>query len=32
MIFDQDEIEPWDKKIFRRPETADSPPVTVWGM
>ena len=32
MIFDRDDTKPRDEKIFRRTETDDGPPVTVWGM
>ena len=32
VIFDRDDTKPRDEKIFRRTETDDGPPVTVWGM
>ena len=32
VVFDRTEGTSWDRKMFRREETADGPPVTVWGM
>ena len=32
VVFDRTADRSWDDKIFRRHETADVPPVTVWGM
>ena len=31
VIFDRDESKPWDEKLFRREESLDGRPVTVWG-
>ena len=32
VVFDRTEGTSWDRKMFRREETAGGPPVTVWGM
>ena len=32
VIFDRDPDRPWERKLFRRRDTAAEPPVTVWGM
>ena len=32
VIFDRDPDRPWERKLFRRQDTAADPPVTVWGM
>ena len=32
VIFDRTEDKPWEEKIFRRSETYQGTPITVWGM
>ena len=32
VVFDRTAGKPWEEKVFRREETADGAPVTVWGM
>jgi len=31
VIFDRDESKPWEEKLYRREESLDGRPVTVWG-
>jgi len=31
VIFDRDESKQWDEKLYRRDESLDGRPVTVWG-
>ena len=31
VIFDRDEAKPWEEKLYRREESLDGRPVTVWG-
>jgi len=31
VIFDQGESKPWEEKLYRREESLDGRPVTVWG-
>ncbi len=31
VVFDRSETVPWEQRIFRREETSDGRPVTVWG-
>ncbi len=31
VIFDRDESKPWEEKLYRRDESLDGRPVTVWG-
>ena len=32
IVFDRTEDRPWAEKLFRRTDTAASPPVVIWGM
>ena len=32
VVFDRDESKPWDEKLYRRGESLDGRPVTVWGV
>ena len=32
VIFDRTEAKPWEEKLFRRSETYQGTPITVWGM
>ena len=31
VIFDRDESQPWEERLYRREETRDGRAVTVWG-
>ena len=31
VIFDRDELKPWEEKLYQREESLDGRPVTVWG-
>ena len=32
VVFDRTRGKSWEEKVFRREETGDGAPVTVWGM